>query len=170
MIFSPENEWRYDVSELPLKREGAILTMEDVRRWRAERDRLQGEIRERMEKLERVDRYLNAAKLFLEAEEREEPTAHETGEIAGKAESMADGILRILQGSNAIMKPTEIRSALMHSDAWAKQLERNPNYFYTVLSRLRGRGKIVKTGKRYRAFPESKGAKPDERTHQSSAP
>lgn len=157
------------MSEPPLKREDAILTMDDVRRWRGERDRLREEIHERMEKLEKVDKYLDAAKLFMEVEEREEAEAEEPSKIVGEAESMADGVLRILQRSNAIMKPKEVKNALMQLDVWANQLERNPNYFYTVLSRLQRRGKIIKTGKRYRAISESKDAKPNENTHQSSA-
>ena len=117
-----------------------------------------------------ITNVVTAQLLFLEAEESEEIMAHEAREVTREADTMAAGVLRILQRSNAIMEPKEIRNALKQLDVWANQIERNPNYFYTVLSRLQRRGKIVKTGKKYRAAPESKDAKPDENAHQSSAP
>jgi hypothetical protein len=71
----------------------------------------------------------------------------EIDEIVDEAletENMADATKRILTASTRALSHKQIQDALRKTPLFAERLDKNPNYYYTMISRLIRRGEIEK--------------------------
>ena len=110
-----------------------LLTVDDVRRWQAERDALAAQIAA-------LDKKLAAATLFMN-----EPVQATFGLIETGL-SLNDRIEQAVKASSRPLSPKQIREAVSQGGGVALGSE---NYLYTAIKRLADRGKIVKTDQGY---------------------
>lgn len=74
----------------------------------------------------------------------------ELADIAGDEENMADATKRILGTFPKGIAHPQLQSELRKIERFATRLDKNPNYYYTMVSRLMKRGEIVKYRKALR--------------------
>lgn len=110
-----------------------LLTLDDVRRWRAERDALAAQVAV-------LDKKLAAANLFMNEPVQAAAGAGETGL------SLNDRIEQVVRASSRPLSPKQIRDAVSKGAGVAMGSE---NYLYTAIKRLADRGKITKTDQGY---------------------
>jgi hypothetical protein len=125
-----------------------ILTIGQVHKKMAERaekvlrrDELDREIVE-------LDKWLAAAALLtgtdVAAATDWEVESDEILDLIDNDENMADATKRILTASRRALSHRQIQDALRKTPLFADRLDKNPNYYYTMVSRLVKRGEIEK--------------------------
>jgi hypothetical protein len=65
-------------------------------------------------------------------------------------ENMADAVKRILSASARALSHRQIQDELHKTQRFAERLSKNPNYYYTMISRLVGREEIQRFRKKLR--------------------
>jgi hypothetical protein len=137
-----------------------FLTMADVRQWLSDKASLESKIKTDQESLARINRKLDAAALLMPEESWRQALASyaataemlkdDNGDVADALDRgrMTADVADLVNRATKPMKPGEIRVAL-RSSGYREQLSKNPNYLYTVISRLTKSGRISKYGAGY---------------------
>jgi hypothetical protein len=138
-----------------------LLTLEDVKQWLRDKAALEEKIRADQQKIATLSKKLDAAALLMpEAAWREALSSYVAiGEILkiDTDGSIADTLARnrmtadladLVNRATNPMRPKDMRVAL-ESSGYHEQLNKNPNYLYTVISRLVKSGRISKHGLGY---------------------
>jgi hypothetical protein len=123
-----------------------ILTddqLRQVRQWERDKDMLEREIAERQRKLSAInDRLQAVAKLGVEVP-RSEPPAHANGkdetEDEADGRSLTEAIERIAKAALAPLSKKDLKTKLL-AEKFAE--DRLGPYFYTVVMRLKQKGRI----------------------------
>lgn len=130
-----------------------ILTRAQVERWLEEHDILKRQAADIQSRVATVEQKLSAAEVLLGRPLINRGGASSDSESAGDddgSENMAEATLRIAQERGVPLTNQQLVSALREIPEFAERLDRNPNYFYTMISRLAKRGALVKDGGTYR--------------------
>jgi hypothetical protein len=133
-----------------------VVTTDDVRRWRADKDAVAAQIQELNQQFAMLNRKLEAAAILfpdleesapfeLRVERESETIAEPPCADAPRSLSLADEIILVLAASNRSLAPFEIRDALVKRGHQLSQ-----NYLYTAIKRAAEKGKILHYGKKYR--------------------
>jgi hypothetical protein len=133
-----------------------VVTTDDVRRWRADKDELAAKIHQSTQDILMLNRKLEAAAILfpdleegapfeLRAESATEPVAETQSVEAPRAPSLIDEISVVMAAANRPLAPIEIRDALTKRGHQLSQ-----NYLYTAIKRAAEKGKIHHYGKKYR--------------------
>jgi hypothetical protein len=105
------------------------------------RDELDREIGE-------IDKWLAAAAYLsgndVRANTELEVQVDELSDRIDDTENMADATKRILAASTRSLSHKQLQDALRKTPLFADRLDKNPNYYYTMISRLVKRGEIEK--------------------------
>ena len=139
-----------------------LLRASDIERWRDEIDKLHNQRNEIDEKIQLLNQKLVAAEFLAEPEITEPPAAEvvpiriaqETDTAGGVGihigdENMPSAVERIILNADKWLWHAQIQGELKKIPEFRKRLEKNPNYYYTIIGRLVTRKKIAKRGSRY---------------------
>jgi hypothetical protein len=151
-----------------------LLTLGHIQTWKRRRTELEAQIAAASEELTTIVRKLAAASEFMEPSKGTEtlplqPVSKASTSGPKPKESLADAIMRIsgLHPDGAL--PAEIKGSLRASGYDMSQIDAHPQYFYTVLNRLRKRAKLERRRNgSYRPAP--KPASPQGETGAVAAP
>jgi hypothetical protein len=127
-----------------------ILTVGQVNKRLAERDEKVRKRDQLTREIEDDDRWLAAASLLAGGGEIAALTEAAidadafNDAIIDDVENMADATKRILSGSRRALSHSQLQEALRKTPLFADRLDKNPNYYYTMVSRLVKRGEIEK--------------------------
>lgn len=120
------------------------VTREEVRLWRKELEKLQGQVRD-------LEQKLKAAALLGLTDTEEADSGAEPEPQESQAEGVPAAILRVLRETGVPMNAMRIRRTLLEEGFDDSRFGTNLSYLYTALGRLMKRGKVRKIGSKYRA-------------------
>jgi hypothetical protein len=125
-----------------------LLTAADVMRWREELSEAQHIIVDQQERAAKLLRKLEAAAVFMPAEEMPPGVRPGSGATVDKSATLYDAIVKVvLAAHNTPMSPKMIRNAIAHSpDA---DLLSSENYLYTAIKRAVDKDLLAREGKGY---------------------
>ena len=140
---------------------GIHITPEMVAEWENEKEKIESEIRRRVERLELINRKLKAVEALSPPSDEDETQVGGTGEIpetngkegASLPEVSLPGAVRGILETGA-MNAKQIRETLEANNFPAQKFGTNNAYFYTVLKRLVNRKAINRRGGKYRLNPK----------------
>jgi hypothetical protein len=109
--------------------------------------------------IKRLETWLAAASLLaghdLAAMEKEVELDELNDGVINEVENMAEATKRILAASTRAISHAQLQDALRETPLFAERLEKNPNYYYTMVSRLIKRGEVERFRKLLR-MPKEK--------------
>jgi hypothetical protein len=129
-----------------------LLTLSQIQEWQNERNQLAAEMAAMNERLARLDRKLEAAKVFVpDAEKEAEKSEIEVLEAHAASDSLSDVVLIAVGTLGGSPKPAAIRRRVAQlNPTLGAKLAESSSYFYTVLGRHLHKGRLVKHGGGYR--------------------
>jgi|HubBroStandDraft_5_1064220.scaffolds.fasta_scaffold14379_2 hypothetical protein len=142
-------------------RNDVLLTAADLLRWRQEDKEVDEQMRQLMAKRADIKRRLEAAEILAQAFKEPEtgsgpvpPSAngHGSEEAEEEAETAPVALLASMRKRGDSLNVQQIRARLIELGFSAK-IEAQPNYHYSLASRLKQTGKLIKRGSKYRAVP-----------------
>lgn len=127
-----------------------LLTVEDVERWRAERDVLQHKVATLNGQIENLTRKLDAAHIFMSEASTQALllTADDGDGEDGGTTSMRMSIRQALSAAVNGLKYAELKERLCENPEFNQRLARNPQYIYTAVGRLAQKRQLIKHGNR----------------------
>jgi len=121
-----------------------LLTEEDVLRWKADLNRLEGEIEAASRAAAELRRKLDAAAVFMPQAQIEPP---QQAALFQDAITLVDVIEMAVKEAPGPLTPKAIRNAIRHGPHSA--LLTSENYLYTAIKRVADKGKIIKGDRGY---------------------
>jgi hypothetical protein len=136
----------------------ALVTVGQVAAKQALREKKMAERESLNADIERLDAWLAAAAVVAGGDVLNQTAAEvdhdEQMDSMIEEENMADATQRILGGFVKGIAHPQLQSELRKIPRFAERLDKNPNYYYTMVSRLIKRGAIVKYRKALRLPPK----------------
>jgi len=141
-----------------LNRDTALVTVGQVAAKRALRDKKVSQRDELNAEINELEKWLEAAAILAGADVMTQTIAEvedgdEAIENVIEEENMADATKRILSDFPKGIGHAQLQSELRKIPLFAERLDKNPNYYYTMISRLKKRGEVVKYRKALRLPP-----------------
>jgi hypothetical protein len=123
------------------------FSVADALEIKAERDKWLSDIAFLQKKVDEANRKLAAAELLLGRsflnDKRKDAGPADNDEAS--PESMAEAAYRIVKEVGGPLSNTQIRKELAKIDEFRERMDKNPNYFYTVMKRHVDRRRLRKT-------------------------
>lgn len=142
--------YRIAVMNKPFNKKTPILTMGEVEYWRTLRDQKIMQRQVISAEISDLDQKLVAAAFFMKEAEKE-PSPPTAATESDDDENMADAAKRIIGLWKGPKQPDnqDVQTELKKIERFREMLDRNPNYYYTMMSRLIKRGEISRRYKRF---------------------
>lgn len=145
-----------------------LLTGSTVRQWEMEGEEIDRKITELLRRRDEITRKLDAVKLLI-GDAKPAPVNVVMAAVGNRLdESMTDAVLRVIKEAGKPLEHHQIKERLYEVPRLRESIQKNVNYYYTVIGRLIERKAIEKIGKTY-ALSQTNEA-PTEQSESASKP